>query len=211
MVRVPNPLDAAAAVFGMPVSVAMTAMLRLTDPGAEAPVYGLAGHSGLVSVDGFDADGARTLTAIALGHGDTVDPAAPLTVVGTDLYPERHPDADHELRRVAATLAFRDRMLAERRFARLDDELEEIPGRADWTEATIEIVLDPTGDARCETALVLPSGHWAVSAVTPKARVTVSGRGPCPERVRLAAVTDFGPYHSGTRSRAVRLAKRSVS
>lgn len=239
MVRIPNPLDALGALAAIPASLGITALLKLAAPTAGTMIYGLAERGPLVSVDGFDADGLRQLSAIALAHGDAVNPGAPLLVVATDLFPERHPDAAHELRRVAATLAHRDRVLVSGRIWELDEAPAEIPGRAEWDEAQVEIVLGD-GDPRPETALILRSsvpaieaagtgdeavpveqsaqtapavltGHWAVSTVTAKARVTVSGRGPCPDRVFLAAVADLGPYVSGARSRALRLAKRTFS
>ncbi|NUP48676.1 MAG: hypothetical protein HOW97_15430 [Catenulispora sp.] len=240
MVRIPNPLDALGALAAIPASLGITALLKLAAPTAGTTIYGLAERGPLVSVDGFDADGLRELSAIALAHGDAVDPAAPLLVVATDLFPERHPDAARELRRVAATLAHRDRVLVSGRIWELDEAPAQIPGRAEWAEAQVAMVLGD-GDPRPETALILRSstpaiaaadtgdeavpveqpaatvsaavltGHWAVSTVTPKARVTVSGRGPCPDRIVLAAVTDLGPYVSGARSRALRLAKRTFS
>ena len=41
MVRIPNPLDALGALAAIPASLGITALLKLTDPGAST-LYGLA-------------------------------------------------------------------------------------------------------------------------------------------------------------------------
>ncbi|GAA1955658.1 hypothetical protein [Catenulispora subtropica] len=222
MARIPKAQELLVGMAALPASVMGNALLRLTRPGSGPRLYGLADTApagGPLSVDSFSADGLRTLTAVALAYGDSVDVTGPLVVVHTELRPERRPDAEAVVRMTAATLARRDQLLAEGKYLELDDtDPQEVLDHGQWSEAGVEVVVDGGAPRHEAVSVVHPrgdeadrTGFWAFSTPAEQARVIVAGRHPCPEQVLLARVTDLEPYFSGNRSRALRLVKLAFS